>query len=90
MRMVKENNHNAWYLYGPLIGRTKQECVVESSIEKFYPQGSLLKSDIVIPNFLNLEILSSRFRITNIDEAIITAHVFIFQGSKVVFIKKLF
>ncbi|VFP82072.1 pyridoxal kinase [Candidatus Erwinia haradaeae] len=89
VRVVKEANHKAWYFCDQVIGRTQQECVVESGIEQFHTKGSLLKSDIVVPNFLYLEILSSQCRVKNVHEAITVDHVCIFQGIKIFFIKKL-
>lgn len=88
VRMVKAANPNAWYFCDPVMGHPEKGCIVAPGVAEFHLHSALPASDIIAPNLLELEMLSSR-SVANVEQAVEAARELIAKGPKVVLVKHL-
>ncbi|VAX76846.1 Pyridoxal kinase PdxY [Serratia symbiotica] len=88
VRQVKLANPNALYFCDPVMGHPEKGCMVPPGVAEFHCGQSLLSSDIIAPNLLELELLSQR-EICNVGQAVSAAQSLIGPMLKRVLVKHL-
>lgn len=89
VKRVKEANPNAIYICDPVMGHPEKGCFVAPGIAEFLCETALPQCDIISPNILELEELTNKQRITNVDEAILACQQLIKKGPKIILVKHL-
>jgi len=88
VKKVKAENPRAIYFCDPVMGHPEKGCIVASGVSDFFKNEAVAHSDIMAPNLLELEILTSR-SIASVEEAVSAAKELLAQGVKTVLVKHL-
>ncbi|ELY6247186.1 pyridoxal kinase PdxY [Cronobacter universalis] len=88
VRQVKAANPQAKYFCDPVMGHPEKGCIVAPGVAEFHARFALPASDIIVPNLLELEMLSGH-AVASVDEAVATARELIARGPQIVLVKHL-